>query len=109
MKRKRRGHTHKTLIHELAAPSLLDPHCAMPCCAVLQLRVIAYDSASPSRSATATVDIRVGRNPAAPVFTRSVYEQTIAETYALGAVVEQIIANDTDGVGTGCGLSVGSG
>ena len=67
--------------------------------------MIAFDSASPARTATATVDIRVGRNPGAPVFTRSVYEQTIPETFALGSVVEQIVATDPDGVSAQWGLS----
>ncbi|KAL8559117.1 hypothetical protein ACOMHN_046165 [Nucella lapillus] len=62
-----------------------------------KIRVVAYDSASPAKTATATVDIVVSRNPNAPVFRRAVYEVTIAETYPMGTVVEQVFAWDTDG------------
>ena len=62
------------------------------------MRVIAYDDASPARVATSTVDIVVTRNPSAPIFTSSIYQQTIAETYSLGAIVLTVSASDQDGV-----------
>ena len=82
--------------HVVLCQAQLSSHPTFP--SLFQLRVIAYDSASPARTATSTVNIQVSRNPSAPVFTRAVYEQTIPETYPLGTAVETVLASDADGV-----------
>ncbi|KAK3089813.1 hypothetical protein FSP39_006721 [Pinctada imbricata] len=61
------------------------------------MRVTAYDSLSPSKVATATVNIGVIRNPSAPVFQAPSYEVTIPETYSLGVTVVNVTAIDPDG------------
>ncbi|XP_046579032.1 protocadherin Fat 4-like [Haliotis rubra] len=61
------------------------------------LRVAAFDSASPGRTATALLSIQVLRNPSPPIFTSSRYEITIPEHQNLGSVVQQVMASDPDG------------
>ena len=68
------------------------------CFPLLQLRVIAYDDASPNKIATATVSIYVTRNPNAPVFVGGPYSAIIPETQSLGALVIQTAATDLDQV-----------
>lgn len=64
----------------------------------LQLRVEVADTAYPTETATATVDIRINRNEYLPVFSASPYRVTINETTGVGVGVLQVAATDQDGV-----------
>lgn len=61
-----------------------------------QLRIEARDGGSPSRSATALVQITVLRNLFTPEFTQLFYNITIDETQQLGQNLLQISARDDD-------------
>ena len=64
-----------------------------------QLRLVARDGGSPSKSATATVDINVQRNLLPPVFDPSgVYNVTIIEQTAVGEEILVVSATDNDPV-----------
>ena len=66
-------------------------------CCVLQLRVIAYDTAYPTNRATSDVIISVARDEFGPVFTPSAtYEITIPETTSIGSQVITVLAVDQD-------------
>lgn len=60
--------------------------------------MLAYDTAYPDQTTTATVAIAVSRNEFAPVFTQSPYRVTINETLALGTCILTVSASDQDGV-----------
>lgn len=61
-----------------------------------QLRIEARDGGSPSRSATALVQINVLRNLNFPRFTQQNYNVTIDETQSLDQTIIQILATDDD-------------
>ena len=64
---------------------------------LLQLRVRAYDTAYPSETATATVNIAVSRNENAPIFGQNPYRVTINETVGVGTCILDVDAVDADG------------
>lgn len=55
-------------------------------------------SADQLSTAEATVNITVTRNENGPVFTSSIYEQTIVDTTPVGNSVLQVTASDRDQV-----------
>ncbi|GFS23625.1 protocadherin Fat 4, partial [Elysia marginata] len=62
------------------------------------LRVIAYDSRYPNNQATATVTVRMARNPSDPDFTAPSYFTTVKETIPEGTIIfSNINATDADG------------
>lgn len=63
---------------------------------ILQLPVIAYDSAYPNDQATATVTINVNRNLYSPVFTEAQYIANVYDNTGLGVVIKQVNATDRD-------------
>ena len=65
---------------------------------LLQIRIIAYDSAYPDQVTTATIPIEVTRNQYAPIFSRAEYEKSITENHQLGSSVVQLTATDKDKV-----------
>lgn len=65
---------------------------------VFQLRVRAYDTAYPTETATATVNIGVSRNENPPVFGQNPYRITINETVGVGTCILDVDATDADGV-----------
>lgn len=65
---------------------------------LFQLRVRAYDTAYPSETATATVNIGVSRNENPPVFGQNPYRITINETVGVGTCILDVDATDADGV-----------
>lgn len=60
----------------------------------------AYDTAEPSRKATADVTVLVQRNANAPQFTQDDYRIDLDETTALGEPLITMEATDEDGVST---------
>ena len=61
------------------------------------LRLVAFDTAYPDQTSTATLEVRVTRNEAAPLFPDSEeYAVEIAENHQLGSSVLQVRANDAD-------------
>lgn len=61
-----------------------------------QARIIAFDTARPSASAVATVNIFVIRNPNAPQFRLPSYSTTINENQAIGQFIINVTATDAD-------------
>ena len=61
-----------------------------------QLRIVAADNGTPSRSATALVSVTVIRNFFAPRWNRPSYTSSILETQAPGVVFETVEAEDQD-------------
>ncbi|KAK3745550.1 hypothetical protein RRG08_040225, partial [Elysia crispata] len=62
------------------------------------LRLITYDSRYPNTRDTATVSIRMNRNPSAPSFTSPNYFTTVKETIPQGTIIfNNINATDADG------------
>lgn len=61
-----------------------------------QGRIVAFDSGSPPRSATATAKIFITRNLNKPVFNPTVYEETILETLSIGTSILRVTASDAD-------------
>lgn len=59
-------------------------------------RIIAFDTARPSASAVATVNIFVIRNPNAPQFRLPSYSTTINENQAIGQFIINVTATDAD-------------
>ena len=58
----------------------------------------AYDTAYPSETATATVNIGVSRNENSPLFGQNPYRVTINETVGVGTCILDVDATDADGV-----------
>ena len=69
-------------------------------CCVLQIRVSAYDSASPSQRVTAVVVVTVSRNENGPRFSHSTYSAEASHDAKLGDLVTTVNATDADQVGT---------
>ena len=65
---------------------------------LLQLGLLAYDTAYPTQIAYTNITINVNRNPNAPVFTAQNYERTVTEDYQLGFSLVQLETSDNDGV-----------
>ena len=64
---------------------------------LFQLRLLASDGGSPSKTATATVDIAVQRNLQAPQFAvGATYNVTIIEQTGIGEEILIVAATDTD-------------
>lgn len=61
-----------------------------------QLRILAKDGGSPSRTAITVASITVQRNLNAPVFEILSYNETILETRQLGLPILQVKATDGD-------------
>ncbi|XP_061182374.1 protocadherin Fat 4-like [Saccostrea echinata] len=61
-----------------------------------KLRLLAEDGGSPKKTATATVDITVNRNLAAPQFNPATYSQTIIENFPVGSEIVTVTATDSD-------------
>ena len=59
---------------------------------------MAYDSLNSGQKATATVPITVSRNENGPVFNPTSYTAKANESMALGTIVTQVTATDSDGV-----------
>ena len=59
---------------------------------------MAYDSANPVQKATALVTIAVTRNENEPRFGQNRFTVPLVETAALGTSIQQVEANDADGV-----------
>lgn len=62
----------------------------------LQARIKAYDTARPTASAVATVNIFVIRNPNSPQFQLPSYSTTINENQAIGQFILNVTAVDAD-------------
>ena len=74
-------------------------HLFFPLPFIPQLRLIAYDSAHPKRTAQTTVQFFVRRNPNDPVFQPNAnYDFSISETADLGSFVGNVTATDRDNV-----------
>ncbi|KAJ8318063.1 hypothetical protein KUTeg_003154 [Tegillarca granosa] len=61
-----------------------------------QGRIVAFDSGSPPRSATATAKIFITRNLNKPVFNPTNYAETILETLSIGTSILRVTATDAD-------------
>lgn len=61
-------------------------------------RIVAYDAGSPPRSATATAIINIQRNLNRPVFSPTIYNETILETASTNTVILRVTASDADRV-----------
>ena len=57
-----------------------------------------YDTGNPEEKAFTEMTIFVNRNENSPTFTRDVYDRTVLENSALGAVITQVEASDDDEV-----------
>lgn len=66
----------------------------------LQVIVVVYDDARPSKYGTCTVTVPVIRNPSGPIFSLKDYNGTFNEREPLGAIVGKVTAVDPDGVST---------
>ena len=61
------------------------------------MRFAAFDSANPLNRAEAVIRIDVTRNEHAPVFEQDSYSANVTQNLALGELVVQVRATDTDG------------
>ncbi len=65
---------------------------------LFQLQISVYDTGNPEEKAFTEMTIFVNRNENSPIFTRDVYDRTVLENSALGAVIIQVEAKDDDEV-----------
>ena len=65
---------------------------------ILQLRIVAFDSANPNQKASALVTIAVTRNENSPIFARNSYYVEATESEPLGHFITTVNATDRDGV-----------
>ncbi len=65
---------------------------------LLQLRVQAYDSASPDQKIYTEIVFPIKRNENSPQFTTQVFNADISENHALGVSIIQLTATDNDQV-----------
>ncbi|KAJ8316548.1 hypothetical protein KUTeg_005899, partial [Tegillarca granosa] len=73
-----------------------------------QGRIVAFDSGSPPRSATATAKIFITRNLNKPVFNPTNYAETILETLSIGTSILRVTATDADRIFNVYGTDQGS-
>ena len=62
----------------------------------MQVRVVAYDSATPKQRASAVVYVTVKRNENKPLFKDDSYSASINTTYPQGLLILQVKAADKD-------------
>lgn len=65
---------------------------------ILQIQILAYDTAYPNNRASVQVIITVIRNANAPEFSKVRYSQKITETFPIGDDILTVSATDKDGV-----------